>query len=1056
MVGSNIPPYRAPCSSSNGVIPISWMGPLYSQGHIAPYTKSIMVDNSLMLTSGSPSMVTPYQRCQFNSEAGCEVTCCGDGADTTWCVPFIGQNYNQYSMVDGQANSRPTRIWSGSSYITSNPCRQQGFRNAMGMLVWQGCFGFLSEAVGADLTNCFTCDSCSMNLSQLANYTPDQTKYLIASYDFSYEAQNEATGHFQTDTAGASGARSVDQYSGEITNTVLSTETEYGKPYYDETSWNYWITKYVSGGIGYTVEEFGDPEVPIQTGGDTIIDGDLNGAPYGWSDLAGVGDMLAAWNEALSSVGYPQIQFNDIASQNGWSIMSTYVDPSSYWGNPQTLNITVTRTNTGYSLSIHKDIQSDNDPSTSDFMRSILDYSLSITLSGANPFSNLVSDMTNLLSYWPLNKESIWDYQWRTDGCQSIAPLMSRNQIAQSPLGFGIYYVNDLRAPIASASIYNGGGYGQMQWFDTACNYFWWNDTNQYRAADALVKGTDGSILGAPSSSGSNGQNVQQFDYNAINWGGCIFDDGEGLIEFEWYQDRYGFTAADVNGIWGSQLPSTATQWMNNFQAIGNPPQASMMYADQTNINQNDYCNGAACRAATGGAFIGIKYAEIKERFPSQNFARPGGDDKFLIDEPNVVCVSSSVAISGSGQSFQISTNTGTATTLSSSNGIWGGSSVNGFYSVTEAGHIVTLSTKQYNLPSNWISNENNGSDGIDTNAFGSLRFPGAPSLLGRQTFGILYTAPSGSHSASFTGSFTTPQPAFGMSATTTPSGSEQVDIYDWKMSVLNSNIQVTRIDDSNFMLPYTPVGYSGSVYIMNHGAPAYQWNDQFSKGDYLRTELLWDNRTNGEAARLAFSVVGDDCHGNPYVTHSTNLGYASFVQAQQCIAQVPCCPSVLCYSPNGETWPIGTTFAMPTSFTADTTYGSRWQGGFTQLVTDPYWQTPHKPCGWAGSWGMDAGICNSDDDFHGWYALSPMVEPRLTVPVGAPTMSNGIQLGYSDPTVSTASNAFVPILYLGFNADGTPASYFSPWDLENQVCDTIAAGDCRFPYQDLWFPCDS
>jgi hypothetical protein len=996
-------------------------------------------------------MVTPYSRCINNAEPACETTCCT--GDTTWCGPWIGSNYNQYNLVSGQPNSTPTRIWSGSQFITPVNCHSQGARSVAAIRFWHGAFGFLSEAMNANVTNCYTCDTCPENIVQYAQYNPDQIKYLTATYNYTYDSENEATGVYQSLTAGAVGSRTVNAQSGEITSTLITQETGYGKPYEDtDGTFHYWIQYYSNGGAGYSVMEYGDTPVTFTNGGTTVVDNDISAEPYGYADLAGAQDLLGELNYMLEVAGISQINFNTIATQNGWSVSQTFSYPDSYYHNSQTVNISVTRTNTGYTCNIYTDFISDSAPGSDEYTNDTMTYNLNVSLSNPNPFSTLVTDYNNLLSNWPLNNDSLWDNTWDTSGHTQIAPLMSRNETSQQqPLGFNPYTLNDFRSPIASGSSYNGYGYGQTPWFDPAVWSFWWDDSNTSRAADDLVRTIDGSILGSPISSGSNGDKVQYWMYNYMNWGGCHYNDPDsGTNQFIWWQNKAGAAAS-----W----PSTATQMTDNYFSIGTPPQASIMYADLTSINQNDYCNSPSCLANTGRALITYKYAEILERWPSQNFFRPAGNDKFLTDEPNVVCISGSVSISGSGQSFTVMTNNGSLTTLSGSGvGIWGGPNTNGYYLVTVAGHIVTLGVKQFNLPSN-ITAAIDPDTGDGDTYFGALRFPTYPSLIGRQTFGVLYTQPSGSHSGSYTGSFSNAQPAFGMSCLTTPSGSENVDLYDWRMSVTHNNLTVTRIDDSNFGLPYissiqSGSAYSGSVYIMNHGAPGWYWNDQFPKGDFIRTELLFDNRTNGESARLS----APDCFGNSYITRSTNLGYAAFTQSQESLALSPCCGPVMCYSPNGETWPNGKTYPFPT-FTADQTYGSRWQGNFTQVMDDPLYQSPHTPCGYDGGWFEDDGTCMEDDPLgqYKYYAMTPQVAARVNVPSGSPALPVGynITLGYANPVYSTASNAFAPQLYIGFDEFGDPVAWYSPWEMLNTVCDSVNS-DCRFPYDQYGYPCES
>src|SRR6185312_8340006 len=141
---------------------------------------------------------------------------------------------------------------------------------------------------------------------------------------------------------------------------------------------------------------------------------------------------------------------------------------------------------------------------------------------------------------------------------------------------------------------------------------------------------------------------------------------------------------------------------------------------------------------------------------------------------------------------------------------------------------VATLGAKKFDVPSNWSSKSN----GDDATGFGPLRWPDEPSLLGR----IAVTADG--PGTSFT--FTTAQPAFGMNSS---AHQEQVDLYDTSMTLLQSNVTATRVDDSHFTVAPGSAAVSAAWCVI-HGAAKWYVNDESPKGDYAVLEWLADFRS--------------------------------------------------------------------------------------------------------------------------------------------------------------------------------------------------------------------
>ena len=615
-------------------------------------------------------------------------------------------------------------------------------------------------------------------------------------------------------------------------------------------------------------------------------------------------------------------------------------------------------------------------------------------------------------------------------------------------------------------------------------------DNSSFNAGDfgimALIIGTaqlTGAILGAPKPAGYQGY----FDFNWIDWKGCVDEDSN----FTWYQ--YG-----SGGSPPEQLPQNATQWTNNYECINKPQGAFQIYADQIVIGIDSY-SGTALNSMQ--LFVG-KYAEILDMWPSQNFARPGGADKFLLDETTIVGVAS-LSGSGTGATFTSTELDGaTPKTISDASGIWGGSSVGGFYNISASGSTVTLGTKIYNLPSGW-----NTPSGDGGSCFGRLRFSGAPSLLGRASVTIDATGK--------VFKFGVAQSNFGMAV----NNQEQVDIFDEDMNSLGSNVTATLIQswesstafttgqiivDTNGNLQTVTTGgttsgseptwntnlsgttsdggvtwtltkigsftgssfvtsstYTDAAFVLIHGAPGYYFSDSSPKGDFAVMEWERDFRSQGEYARLTGTL---DCSSSQVPRPTENAGggavettataFKSFSQNQYCLPFVPCAPRVFCISPNGESFANGITIGFGASNILDERYGSRWETFVMPAMTDLFWQTPHRPVGLDDTiaWKMDDGTCQDNTDTTNFYAHSPQVETRLTVPTNygnaqnetAPSLPSGITIGFLSPVFydsGSYADVATPFEFIGFTDGGGISGIDSAFALHARFCGSITCG---------------
>lgn len=975
--------------------------------------------------------IAPYERWSDTSESGgCDNNSnCPAATNGIPCGSWIGTELTpaieSYTMVAGYTNTAPQNFTAGPN-INFAVCNKRGFKNVGARRQWHGTFGYTSEAKGSNLTTCAG-SGCNWSVSTFGAYapSPDQTKYLTLTWSgpVTYVETNypaSVAGYTQVQGS-ITGAVTVNSQSGEVTSTLETFETDTNtlggiSPV---------TTKNVAGGYDSVTSTYGNATIMDGMTGDFS-----NAGSDGTPGIPGGGSLLStiqSWNSTFCTVpGFTT--FPAITDMNSYSGSAAGTVDNGVVTVHTTSAISWTRTNNQMTWSYSYSSWGTDDSTgtlSSDVPQRYVTYSGTATLSNQNTNVNMQTDVTTLLSYWPLNNDSL--YPWRTDGYTNIMPKMSRLEpnYNSSPLQFIPYTTNDYTSPINDSSGHTPfssgwtGTWNQRAWFDPAIWYWQFPAGHDQTTAAALglVQMFDGSIQGAPNPAGYQG--YFRFDYQ--DWRGCC----EGDDQYLWY--LYG-----VGGSLPNYLPQNATQWTNFYEVINKPILGALLaYADTQTVPAAPDCE--ANNVVADGAFWAVKWAEIGETYQSINFARPAGADKFALDETEVYCF---VSQAGSLVTLNNYDGTSPSSLPFTTSDIVGGAAVGGFYAVSSvSANTVTLGAKQFNVPSTWSL-----PSGDAATAIGRLRWPTAPSLLGR--VGI---TPNG---AGTTMTFATAQPTFGMAAT----AHEQVDIYDGTMTLLASNITATRTSDTTFTVT---TAYTTAAWVMIHGSPAWTVNTNAPKGDYVYLEWLLDNRTNGENTRMAGQT---DCSGHtpPTTQPATNNGYASFSQTQDNLPFVTCAQRVACFSPNAETWTNGKTYGFPT-FQLDELYGSKWQGQILWSITDPFWQTPHAPCGVIGtgslSWVMDNGSCevNTTDPDTGnvtaYYGMAPMVEARLTVPTGDPALPAGITLGFLSPVTYTVGDVAYPPTPPGYIANGAPNySIQVPWILQGVLCASVA-GSCRFNY---------
>lgn len=923
-----------------------------------------------------------------NGGGGCDCTIewNNSGSGTNWNSAFIGtQEWWQTASLNQDMQTVQSFI-SGSN-VNLGLCQYEGFKDVGAYGMWNGSFGWTQS------------DGCAPTASD----APSQTKYLTVSYDvhFSNLADFDGT----SDAGDLTGARTVDATTGLITSTVISTETIKSGQITPGTPV---ITYFTDGGAGYNLVFNPDTgmydTVPFASGGGTKLDSTPDfhcgnfpafGIGVGLGSLA---DYVASWN-----AGFPSDPVPDITDPNSYSGHASHTQ----FGVTSTFDAEFSRDDTSVSWDFSTSFPSDNPGAPSVHYS----YNGSVTLSDANPVSSIHSDVESLLQYWPLNNNAI--YPWRTDSMTMYMPLVTRRAVQSevSPIGFNPYTVDDLTDPIyVSGSI---DSYGQMSWEDPNSFYWIWAPDS----ASVLATGQgdthfDGAILGKPflvDPSGSVITGAPTTDNNGSGqvWGWFDFyfgdarfcktpvDDPECGTSPPWqlYSYRQGGTLADCDvsnsGTEdGAQfiniLPKCSTHWMNNIWAHSIPKGASLSIGMPNLV----------------GVWA-VKYAECRPKYPSHNFFRPCGYDRAAIEEPTAQCFVDDLVMQNALPTASCEI---LLTFTDGFDGIYTGSSQT---AVGDGTYTLTLGTKVRELPSGYFhpfGEQFADADLIgDFGLVGMIRFPQAWSICGREA--VTVTTGSGG-----TGSLIT----FGNSQPNLVTN-DKLTLYSLTMGTLVT-ASVFRNSDTEFTCSNSfSSSISASRFAQSFGSPDYHWNDTTQKLQYRQGEWNTSNRTG--------------------ITTSSSL--------DSCVNGSPCAESVICFSPNGETFSNGITSWFSGSTTFDEPFGNIRQLNVEFGIIDPFYQTPKTPCSVLGllfpSYKQDPGTCpdNGSDEFGNpiiYYPPPPFVEAMINTPAGAPALPSGVVWPEMGKPALPGT--------LGFSF----ASPTQPWETMAAMANTCGANPgCRF-----------
>ena len=521
------------------------------------------------------------------------------------------------------------------------------------------------------------------------------------------------------------------------------------------------------------------------------------------------------------------------------------------------------------------------------------------------------------------------------------------------------------------------------------------------------------------------------------------------------------------------QLPNPTMRWMPGYlEAFDNLFHvASGFNAPNGTFGQQFTDFPAQNSASPQGRLVLGKYCQAVQKWPSVNFGRPCGLDRYAVDQTTVMGVASVTA--GVYTVFQTGRSTNNQPAFIAKAPLASGGLQNGYYIMVEGVGVLQIATitaigNDAKGRPNWTIAPT-GAGVLDTpptgyafsdpaqrtdgyTHLGKLRWPTAPGICGRATVTPSYNSGAGTVTLTNVG-------AFKCYRKSTAANLDDLKVYDASMTLLDTitGSGITRTDDA---VTFTHAAMPTAAYVVVSG---YDWTKYDSSSKQTGVHIGWgfDQRAaalatgsqpawlNGSGAGTGTGIVG--CLDSGYSIGQFNYGGTMS------------CPAIVGIVPAGSPENFGAgqvLFDFP-SVPVDSVYGAHSQSYIGLTMEDPFAQAPFKPdcdydptaspaCPW--TWAEDDGSGKLDCVYGScpgitysgscagklqvaYYAMLPMVEALSTVPAGC-SLPSGVTLFY-DP-----ANKFSPPQY----PNGIPlgSAVTSDWGVADRCCSNIA-GSGRF-----------
>lgn len=1004
-IGNNQKPYRSACGTRS-----CFTGSMFQHGHDDVKTKYINVttetDHCGHLANGQFTLFYQVNECG-------NYICTTDCNDCTEGVANFNLTTNTPTITQYPYSGRGTGLawndWEESGTVNFKDCRQFGFKAVQALKWWHGTFGFQDASSSLDCATGLVYSNTKYRKLEIVCSATSTWSWVSDYYDSGGALAN-------TVSQSESGVAEVNQTT-EVNRLTGQTDLS------DTAS---------TSSTAITVTELNTFVSPTPV---------VTNFQYPFEWVSGATELLG------TSRIDPHVFYNTWAMPCSYSIFNGYITGSSASDlqtainatSPTTLatlpagNVTMTPTavvsisNTVFEVTVTWDISPSvgspapdaNVITTSGNMV----FHFKATLSESYTNEQVQDDASEQASKWTLRSDS--EYPWRDDANVFISPVVYRDEIQnpQNPYTFPDFQIDDYTNPIAngfgdipfSAGWQASPAWGKRDWLDPNTHYW------KFASGDQAFLYTDKQTTEAATGVGE------------LFTGGIDYKQGKPLdagYTAPWDYDHDVYHRADCSGDGDYAVGARTRGIATPIYLPQNAPKwtPDTWYADHR-------LWPCAFGFQTNECFLGQNFIETLIPRPSQNFARPYGADRFLLDETAVYCYDGGILYEQDG-----STPVAFATHLPGE--IWGGDSAGGFYDgfSTDRDGNVTLGTLVYSLPTGWT-------DG-DTNAFGQLRFPDCPGFGGLLQCTATYDGVG-------TTTFTVADSPYIITG-------DAVDIYAFGLSSIGTNVALTRVSDTSFTCSGD---YHTAVYLVPHklfdsstsGSKYYFANDT-SKGDYVWRE--WTLKVD-----LA-------------TPSSTWVNVSAPTAEQSCLPPSPCGAAIVgaeMWTPqltlggsgdgfSGDDYTGGDVVLMPsedwTGFNANVKQipyvanGTVWLGQCEQQMVDLLYQNPHNPCGNDLGWTSDDGSCLEDTILVAYYRFPQVVEARITLP-----SNYGMAENETPPSLPAGANPINPTVsppdYAAIGATSTGllteciVNPLTPWILyKNQLGCVCGSGRFMSDYE--------
>lgn len=681
-------------------------------------------------------------------------------------------------------------------------------------------------------------------------------------------------------------------------------------------------------------------------------------------------------------------------------------------GTVMTETLTFNGTGWNYSRNDYLDITSPYNSNPSNYyLYDNRTFTASMIYDTAYTADNVKSDWKALLNSWDMSLLNL--AQFRTDELMALSPLCVYDEIGPSVPALlvgapdvsvfsGHLTMDDFSALTDDSSGNHPGDPGyvttwaQTTWHDPQDFYWQYNHNSRtqpggWAGGDAVLKtGVRSGDIIAHTQAGSE----RHFWFGAQTY--RREDTGSGFI---WVLDDYGQYS-------NSNLPPVTQRWLDDFQAQYD---ALAVSPKPGNFRQGWWSEKSS--VMRGGKFV-----LVPQKWPSVNFGRPCGVDKYAVDSSTACCITTNAA-----PVFTVAlTGEAAAPPADGKYILVGGDGVYHVDSHTGSGPWVLHCTRLDDVTDGAL-----GDQSVTVGVLAALRWPSSSGICGRAGITTAFDSGTGLLTVSSSGlPYLRKDPA---------TGNISVDLCDSAMTVL-ATVNLTRVSDASFTVSHSAL--PAAVWMKGAGVA---WANYDATSHRTAVYLTWTFN-----ARAAYWSVPPTWFAG--TTGCTAGSKEQFTYSDNCRTACAILPDG---SP--ESFPGQVVRSMDLTAPFDDYYGAHWQGYMALTMPDQFWSRPYKPdCDIVDpdsmTWTEDDGSGQADTEevtggstiFHKFFVHHPLVEALATIPGGL-SLPSGVSLFY-------AADIAPPDYPNGISIGdaGAYAAIEQDWGFGIRACDDIA-GSGRF-----------